>query len=112
MDEGDDDSVPVTSLPCQWRAPKKPKESVLPIAEARFEKHDYTKPTKQRVKLLENFDPRPPEFRGNAASRLPDFLDKVRGEQLGYLIAVFVSRQMSNKQCLIPSPAQKNCRKL
>ena len=83
IDEGGDDSVPVTSLPCQWRAPKKRKESMLPISEARFEKHDYAKPTKQKVKLLENFDPRPPEFREDAASRLPEFLDKVRGEQLG-----------------------------
>lgn len=79
----DDDTVPVTSLPCQWRAPKKRKESTLHIAETIFEKHDYAKPTKRKVKLLENFDPRPPEFRGDAASRLPEFLDKVRGEQLG-----------------------------
>lgn len=49
MDEGDDDdddSVPVTSLLCQWRAPKERKESALPIAETGFKKLDYTKPTK------------------------------------------------------------------
>ena len=73
----------VTSLPCQWRVPKKRKESTLPISEAIFEKHDYAKPTKRKIKLLGNFDPRPPEFRGDAASRLPEFLDKVKGEQLG-----------------------------
>lgn len=65
---GDDENIPVTSLPCQWRAPKKRKESTLAISEARFEKHDYAKPTKRKVKLLEDFDPRPPEFRGDAAS--------------------------------------------
>ena len=83
IDEGDDDSVPVTSLLCQWRVPKKRKESALPISQAIFKKHDYAKPAKRKVKLVENFDPRPPEFRGDAANRLPNFLDKVRGEQLG-----------------------------
>jgi hypothetical protein len=82
-DEGDNDEVPVTSLPCQWKAPKKRKESVLPISEARFEKHDYAHPVKKSVRQLENFDPRPSEFRGDAASRLATFLEKVRGEQLG-----------------------------
>ena len=59
---------------------KNRKESTLPMSEARFEKHAYAKPIKRKIKLLENFDPRPPEFRGDAASRLPEFLDKARGE--------------------------------
>ena len=63
--------------------PKKRKESKLPISEAIFENHDYAKPTKRKIKLLENFNPRPPKFRGDAASPLPEFLDKVKGEQLG-----------------------------
>ena len=54
----------------------------MPISEATFEKHDYAKPVK-KIKSVEDFDPRPPQFRGLITSRLPDFLDKVRGEQLG-----------------------------
>ena len=82
-DSDDEDSTPVTSLPCQWKRPKKRKESTLPISEATFEKHDYTKPIKKKIKSVENFDPRPPQFRGLVTSQLPDFLDKIRGEQLG-----------------------------
>ena len=31
---------------------------------------------------MEDFDPRPLKFRGTAAHRLPDLVDKLRGEQL------------------------------
>ena len=62
----DDLEVPVTSLPCQWKPPKKRKESTLQIADAIFEKHDYEKPVKLKVMSLKDFDPRPPQFRGTA----------------------------------------------
>ena len=52
------------------------------MSEAVFEKHDYRKPMKRKTKPLEDFDPRPPEFRGNASMLLPDLLKKVKGEQL------------------------------
>ena len=80
---GDDDTTPVTSLPCQWKRPKKRKESTLQVSKATFEKHDYAKPMKRKIKHVEDFDPRPPEFRGLAANRIQELLDKVRGEQLG-----------------------------
>ena len=35
-----------------------------------------------KIKLLEDFDPRPPEFRGRIQSRMPAFLKSVKGEQL------------------------------
>lgn len=80
---GDDDTTPVTSLPCQWKCPKKWKESTLQVSKATFEKHDYAKPAERKIKHVEDFDPRPPEFRGLAANRIPELLNKVRGEQLG-----------------------------
>ena len=52
------------------------------MSEAVFQKHDYNKPVKRSIKPVEEFDPRPPEFRGTASSRLPDLLQKVKGEQL------------------------------
>ena len=81
---GDTDvvQVPVTSLPCQWKPPRKRKQSTMPISEAVFQKHDYSKPVKRSIKSVEDFDPRPAEFRGLASSRLPDLLEKVKGEQL------------------------------
>ena len=44
----EDEITPVTSLPCQWKRPKVRKESSLPMSEATFEKHDYTKPVKRK----------------------------------------------------------------
>ena len=58
----DGDEVPVTSLPCLWKAPRKRKQSTIPMSEAVFQKHDYTKPVKRSIKPVEDFDPRPPEF--------------------------------------------------
>ena len=77
-----DSSLPITSYPCQWKRPKKRKESNLPMSEARFHKHEFGKPKKRQVKSVEDFDPRPPEFRGKAAENLPTLLDAVRGHGL------------------------------
>ena len=33
--------------------------------------------------MLDNFDPRPLEFRGNVTNRLPTFLEKFQDERLG-----------------------------
>ena len=51
-DSDDEDSTPVTSLPCQWKRPKIRKESTLPISEATFEKHDYANLLRRRLKVL------------------------------------------------------------
>lgn len=47
-----------------------------------FEKHDYSKPVKRKIQLLENCDPRPPELRGNVSDLLPALLQKNKGQQL------------------------------
>jgi hypothetical protein len=78
----EDEAVPVTSRPCQWKPPRKRKESTMPIAEASFEKHVYGREKKRKVKPLEDFDPRPVEFRGTVRARLPALLEKIRREQL------------------------------
>ena len=74
--------TPVTSLPCQWKAPKAKKDSILQIASTSFEQHEYRKPVMRKIKLLEDFDPRPPQFRGQIQSRMPAFLESVKGEQM------------------------------
>ena len=63
-------------------SPKKRKESTLPMAEAAFKKHDYSKPNKKNIKLMEDFDSRPLQYRGMLSSRLPAFLDSVQGQNL------------------------------
>ena len=63
-------------------ATKKRKQSAMHIVEAVFQKHHYNKPEKRTIKAVEDFDPRPPEFRGTAKDCLPDSLCKLKGEQL------------------------------
>ena len=68
---GEEEEMPCTSVPGQWVITcKKRKDSTssIEITSVVFEKHDYSKPVKKRVKLIEDFDPRPPECIGTAAS--------------------------------------------
>ena len=39
--EESEETLPVTSYPCQWKAPRKRKQSNLKMADATFEKHVY-----------------------------------------------------------------------
>ena len=79
----DDEAVPVTSLECQWRRPRKRKESNLKIADATFQKHVYGRERKREFQSLKDFDPRPSELCGNAMDQMHYFLDKVKGTGLG-----------------------------
>ena len=95
--------TPVTSLPCQWKAPKAKKDSTLQIASTSFEQHEYRKPVKRKIKLLEDFDPRPPQFRGQIQSRMPAFLESVKGEQMSISFLLDSTLQQSR-----PSPTSIN----
>ena len=76
-----EDELPVTSYPCQWKPPKKRKESTLKMAESVFQKHQYDK-EKKLIESVEDFDPRPEQYRGKAKDRLPALLDKIHGQGL------------------------------
>ena len=52
------------------------------MSEAVFQKHNYSQLSKKKVKLIEEFDPRPLGYRGTAFSRLPTFLNSVCGLNL------------------------------
>ena len=56
------------------------KEKTAPLNV--FEKHDHARPGKKKVKLIEDFDPRPPEFKGTVQAKLPELLDKIKEEEL------------------------------
>jgi len=73
-----DGIVPVTFQACRWKQPR----SITSLAEAAFEKHVYGEEKKRKLKPLEDFDPRPVEFRGTVHTRLPAHLEKFRGEHL------------------------------
>ena len=82
-DSDNESSLPCTSRPCVWKQPKSRKESNLQVCDAKFEKHDYSKPVKQKIQHLEDYDPRPSQFKGTACSKLPELLQKVKGTNLG-----------------------------
>ena len=44
------------------------------MAEAPFMKHVYSRERKRTMQSLEDFDPRPTEFRGTVRDRLPGLL--------------------------------------
>ena len=68
--------LPVTSYACKWKVPRKHKDSAMQMADAVFHKHVYGRERKCTLKPLEDFDPRPMEYRGTANDRLPELLDK------------------------------------
>ena len=60
----------------------------MQFSEATFTKHTYGKPKKRTLKPLENFDPRPLEYRGTAVRNLPELLEKVRGKGLSISLSL------------------------
>ena len=81
-DESDEEDMPVTSLSCQWKPPRKRKAAAMEVAEARFEKHEFGIIKKRNTKAIESFDPQPDEFRNQNTKRLQTLLDNVRGKGL------------------------------
>ena len=84
----DGDSEPhepllITSFACQWKLPRKRKESTAEIADVTFQKHVYGRTIKHTLKPLSDFDPRPVEHRGTAPNLLQKFLAAVKGKGLG-----------------------------
>ena len=75
----DNECLPCTSYPCQWKQPKKQKESNLQMGDAVFEKHVLGRDHKRKVVAVEDFDPRPVKYRGTVKGRVPALLDKIRG---------------------------------
>ena len=70
----EEEAIPCTSQSCQWKLPRKCKESILRLSDAMFEKHNYAKPVKRKICKVEYFDQRPDSFHGTASSRLPELL--------------------------------------
>ena len=62
----DESTLPVTSYLCKWNAPRRRKESSLPISEAVFHKHVYGRQRKHTLKPIADFDPHLVHLRGQA----------------------------------------------
>ena len=93
MTGSEEESLPVTSLACQWKPPKKRKKSTIPISDVNFEKHVYGQTRKRVLKSLEDFDPRPEKYRGTAKENMKPLLEELRDEGL------CVSLLLDSKTC-------------
>ena len=78
-----EETLPVTSFACSWKAPCKRKESNAKISEICFKKHVYGRQVKHNLQSLNDFDPRPSEYREMAQTQLQTFLSKAKGKGLG-----------------------------
>ena len=87
-----DEALPVTSFSCQWKVPRKRKESTLTLADANFEKHVYGRERRYHWKSIKDLDPRPVEHRGTAPQPMQDFLKSVKGKGLG--VSVFFDKDL------------------
>ena len=74
-DESDEESLPVTSISCQWKPPKRRKVSAMQVSTAEFEKYVYGKTKKFNIQSLELYDPRPEQMRNKISNRIPKLLD-------------------------------------
>ena len=99
----DEETVPVTSQLCQWKRPKKRKESNLRMSDAKFERHDYSRSTKRQIVPVEDFDPRPQEFRGTAGENLPSLIEAVHGQ--GLCISLLLDTKCRCFTDSIPTPS-------
>ena len=65
----------------------------MAISEVSFVKHYCGQEKKRTLELLEDFNPRPMEFRVSTRDRLPALLEKIYGEQLCILLLFLLLEQ-------------------
>lgn len=53
------------------------------VSDSVLHKHVYGHQIKHKLQSLNDFDPRPAEYRGTAPQLLQQFLNKVKGKRLG-----------------------------
>lgn len=99
-----EESLPVTSFLCQWKQPRKRKDSTLKTSEAKFEKHVYSRVNSRSFQEIEDFDPRPQEHRGTASVRLSTLLNKLQGKDLAISLLLDPRCRVWGKQTTNDSP--------
>ena len=73
-ESSDEEATPCTSLPCQWKPPRKRKATAQLVSTANFQKHEYGKIKKYNIRSIESFDPRPETMRNTSSDRVPTLL--------------------------------------
>ena len=51
-----------------------------------FKKHIYERQRKHKLEPINDFDPRPDEYKGTTSQKLQDFLEAMRGNNLGVFV--------------------------
>ena len=94
-DEDEEQAIPITSLPCQWKQPRKRKEATLQVASVDFAKHNFEGRKRKRASMIE-FDPRQHDFRGTAQQSLCKFLVRDDSPCLG--VSVLLNDKLAKQQ--------------
>ena len=94
--EDNQQPLPVTSFQCQWKQPRKRKESNLRISEVAFKKHQFG-PQKRKRDTIEEFDPRPIHLRDTAPTNLLTFLSSVRNLEPKLGVSVLMDETLTSQ---------------
>ena len=100
--EGCED-LPVTSFSCKWNVPRKRKESSAKLSEMSFQKHVYGRERKNTLKTVHDFDPRPDEYHGTAPTRIENFLQSMKGKNLGVSVLLDTSTRVWDTEAVSSS---------
>ena len=105
-----EEPLPITSYVCQWKKPRKRKESNQMVSEVAFQKHVYGRQVKHTLQPLATFDPWPPEYHGTAPEQMKDFLKKVKGKGIGVSVLLDTDVRVWEGSCeghlvAVPVPA-------
>ena len=94
--EDDQQPLPVTSFQCQWKQPRKRKESNLRISEVALKKHQFG-PQKRKRDTIEEFDPRPIHLHDTAPTNLLTFLSSVRDLEPKLGVSVLMDETLTSQ---------------
>ena len=93
--EAEEELLPITSYACIWKPPRKRKGSTAVAYEASFQKYVYSQEKKHFLMPLEDYDPRPLEYRGTAKGKCSGFFFFTESAWQGALRVTVVGQRES-----------------
>ena len=96
--------VPITSLECQWSKPRCCKDSKVEVSNVSFKEHVYDRQRKHELEPINDFDPRPHEYKGTVSQKLQCFLEAMKGKDLGVSVMFDENLQIWEEDAEAPEP--------
>jgi len=96
--------VPVTSLECQWNKRRRRKNNKAEVSNVAFKKHVYGRQRKHQLEPINDFDPRPEEYKNTASQKLQGFLEAMKGKDLGVSVLFDESLRIWEKDAETQEP--------